>query len=88
MKKKRYFPCQICKGKGNFGDGDFVDVGIGTPMQVSAHNTCGNCDGQGMIEIGGDIHLRNKAISCGLKHLTENKDYSWDEIMEIGRKYL
>lgn len=82
-KKKRYFPCQICKGSGIIEYGEKVDG-----QQVSPDLDCGNCDGLGMIEIGGEIHLRNKAISLGLKHLTEDREYTWDELLEIGRKYL
>lgn len=90
--KKRYFPCPVCKGQGDFGDGDFVDVGIGVPMQVSAHNECGYCEGEAMIEIGGAIHIRNKAIKAGMKYLEkeseEGKEYSWEEIEAIGRDIL
>lgn len=81
--KKRYFPCQYCKGSGIGEEGESDGW-----QQISPDTPCGNCDGQGMIEIGGEIHLRNKAISLGLKHLTEDREYSWDELLEIGRKYL
>lgn len=59
----KFFPCPVCKGSGDFGDGDFVDVGDGTfyaPMQVSAHTPCSYCDEKGVIEIDGLIHRRNK----------------------------
>ena len=79
--KKRYFPCQICKGQGGWKE-VICDDGTGP------YDECGNCEGKGLIEIGGEIHLRNKAFKFGLKHITENRSYSWDEIVEIGRKYL
>lgn len=78
--KKRYFPCQYCKSQGRFLE-EYIE---GYPRYVD----CGNCEGRGLIEIGGEIHLRNKAFKYGLKHLTKNKNYSWEEILEIGRKYL
>lgn len=78
--KKRYYPCRACKGKGRFLE-DVIDV---WPVYLD----CGNCEGEGMIEVGGRIHIKNKTFRLGLAHLTENKDYSYDEIMNIGRKYL
>jgi len=79
-KKKRKYPCPSCKGKGRFLE-DMVDV---WPVYLD----CTNCDGQGMIEIGGEIHLRNKAFRLGEKHLEEDKDYDYQEIINIGKKYL
>lgn len=84
--KKRYFPCPVCKGRGDFGDGDFVDVGVGVDVQVSAHTPCYYCDAKGMIEIGGTVQKRNRIYKIGLTKLKPGKDYSSEEIMELGKE--
>ncbi len=80
----------ICKGKGDFDDGDYVDVGFGGGgIQVSADTPCNYCDEQGMIEIGGEVQKRNRIFKLGMeyleKHAEEGKSYSSEEIMAIGQ---
>lgn len=87
--KKRYFPCPYCKGRGNLDDGEFVDVGVGGGgIQVSAHTPCSYCEEQGMIEINGDVHMRRKFEKEGMKHLLKDREYSWEEVREIGSYFL
>lgn len=89
--KKRTFPCWVCKGQGDFNDGTFVDVGIGS-VQVSAHSECGYCGGEGLIEIGGKIHKRITAerIAMDIIKFNKPKQEEWtdDELQEIGNKAL
>lgn len=79
-KGKKYYPCPACKGQGRFLE-EYIDV---WPRYL----TCNNCEGEGLIEIGGEIHLRNKALKLGLKHLEEGREYEYYEIINIGKKYL
>ena len=49
-------PCWICKGQGITERGEFVDVGVGDGVQVSADLECGLCNGECLIEIGSKQH--------------------------------
>ena len=51
--KLKCFPCPYCKGQG--GEKEVIcDDGSGPYYE------CGYCEGEGMIVIGGEIHLRRK----------------------------
>lgn len=84
MKKidiKRYFPCPVCKATGVTEEGDYVDG-----QQVSPDLECYYCMGEGMIEIGGEIQSRNKALREGMKRIKSGVTYSLDDIMKLGRQ--
>ena len=78
MKKKRYFPCQYCKGDGGWCD-DQDDLGYCINWL-----DCWNCDGKGMIEIGGKIQWRNKALKAGMKLIKDGEEVSYEEILSRG----
>ena len=94
--KKRYFPCPVCKGRGDLNDGEYDDFGsddVGPlMMQVSPDSPCFYCDAKGMIEIDGAIQKRNKAFKLGMeylnKHHEEDKTYSYEDIVKFGEKVL
>jgi hypothetical protein len=78
--KKRYFPCPYCKGEGYFVE-DTIDYwDITSP--------CGYCEGEGLIEIGGEVHMRRKYEKAGLALLKEGREYSWQEVQELGKAAL
>jgi hypothetical protein len=81
------FPCPICKGSGIGEKGECVDVGIGM-VQVSADWPCGWCVGEGMVEIGGTTHLKRKAEKKGYEMLTDDQEYTIEQIREMGAKSL
>lgn len=80
-KKSRYFPCWACRGEGRRKE-PILDDGSG-PIE-----TCGYCDGEGMIEIGGSLHKKIKKEFVALKALEkfgEKEDgYSYQEILKLG----
>lgn len=53
-KQIKTFPCGMCKGRGKWVE-PVLDDGTG-PMEY-----CGYCEGNGLIEIGGEIHKKRKA---------------------------
>lgn len=53
MSKPRKFPCPYCKGKGSWVEAVYYNQG---PTYE-----CGGCNGEGMIEIDGEIHQKIKA---------------------------
>ena len=80
--KKRYFPCPICKAEGGWCD-DYDDLGhCIIPIE------CGWCEGEGMVEINGEVHMKRKIEKAGMAQMNEDREYSWEEIYEMGRKAL
>ena len=79
VEKKRYFPCQYCKGAGGYCD-DYDEYG-----RCMIPLGCSNCDDKGMIEIGGKIHLRNKALKKGMELMSEDREYSYKELLRMGQ---
>jgi hypothetical protein len=64
----RSFPCPYCKGQGEWVEA-VLDDGSGPTV------SCGACNGQGMIEIGSELHQR-------LKENNPSKDLMWEMIAE------
>jgi hypothetical protein len=88
-KKVKKFPCKYCKGTGIIENGEFNDDGL----QISPNIECSNCDGEGMIEIGGNVHLRIKAFNIGCDILwalgrNKGKAFTYNHIVRIGKKAL
>lgn len=79
------FPCWVCGGKGTWIE-PVTDEGQG-PLE-----SCGYCEGEGMIEIGGKIHRRHAAEAIAMKILAFRKDvkeeWTWEELQELGNKAL
>ena len=82
---KKVFPCWVCKAKGTWIE-PVTDEGYG-PTE-----SCGYCDGEGMIVIGGNIHKRITAERIALdilKFVNPKKELWTDkELQEIGMKAL
>lgn len=82
---KKSFPCWVCKGEGTWTE-PVTDDGRG-PLE-----SCNYCEGHGLIEIGGEVHRRHAAEAIALKILKfrkdVTKDFSWNELIEIGEKAL
>ena len=79
---KRYFPCWVCKANGTLWD-DVDDWGYRI-----GEVECGYCEGEGMIEINGEVHTRRKIEKAGLALINEDREYSWEEIKDMGKKAL
>ena len=79
------FPCWVCGGKGTWIE-PVTDEGQGP------RESCGYCEGEGMIEIGGAVHRRRKAESIATQIIAfsgeKDREYSWNELQEIGEKAL
>lgn len=80
---KKSFPCWVCKAKGSWVE-PVTDEGQG-PTE-----SCGYCDGHGMIEINGDTHKRIRAEKIALQIVKYSSKREWDyeELLEIGHKAL
>lgn len=88
MKKetqKRYFPCWVCKGKGTWIE-PVTDEGYG-PTE-----SCGYCDGEGMIEIGGERHKEIAAERVALMILKYRPDakeeWTYQELQDFGKRAI
>ena len=83
MKK---FPCWVCKGAGGERDVVIPETGQGPYYE------CQYCEGEGMIEVGGEIHRKRKAEALGMEIVSfageKEREYTWDELREIGTKAL
>lgn len=87
-KSKRKFPCPYCKGKGSWIEPVLYDGIGGGPLE-----TCNQCDGEGMILIGGKKHTEIRAFNIGCDVLwfggkNKDKTFSYRYITNIGKKAL
>ena len=86
MKK---YPCQYCKGRGISERGEFVDM-----QQVSPDIECGNCEGKGLIEIGGKRHKEIVAERIAMQIISFKRwenypdGVPYDELMKLGMEAL
>ena len=82
---KKYFPCWVCKGEGTWIE-PVTDEGYGPTA------SCGYCEGEGLIEIGGKIHQRITAENLAQKiiHFKQPAKEEWTmkELQELGNKAL
>ena len=83
--KKKFFPCWVCEGQGGWKE-EILDDGSGP------YDECGYCEGNGLIEIGGELHRKHKAEQIALMIIDfvkpEQQEWSSDELHEIGYKAL
>lgn len=84
----KYFPCPVCKGRGSWPgeyEHDSVD-GVSFSVQISPDEECGYCNGDGMIEIGGEIHQRIKMWK--LKNLMYDMFMKHDDTEYLSGGYI
>lgn len=82
---RKTFPCWVCGAKGTWVE-PVTDEGQG-PTE-----SCGYCEGEGMIEIGGEIHRRIVAEKIAMQIIKfkkpQKEEWTYQELQEIGNKAL
>lgn len=81
---RKYFPCWVCKGKGGEKEVVIEETGEGPFYE------CGYCEGNGLIEINGPIHrkIRAEKIATEIIKYGPEREYTWEELQELGEKAL
>lgn len=67
---KRYYPCPYCKG-------DPIEYEYVDGQEVALLSACNYCEEQGMIEIGGEVHMRHKRERVGMEALMAFGGEEW-----------
>ena len=84
-KVTKHFPCPVCKATGMTEAPEYEDG-----FQITPGIDCYYCEGEGSIEIGSELHIKNNEMKMGMLAIRyfnpPRETWTINEIQELGER--